>query len=401
VIIDSTPSKQDTRPVPKSTNGPTDEVAIVHDYLAQTGGAERVVLTLHRAFPDAPIYTSVYEPDSTFREFQGLDIRPSILNKSHFLRHNYRLAFPFLPHTFSNMHIPAKVVICSSSGWAHGIQTDGTKLVYCHSPARWLYKPNDYFRISSSSRLLQRGLPSYEQLHSSRLSHGLVKILGSRLRNWDVAAAATAERYFVNSTITATEVEERYKRTSTLLSPPPACTVDGPSVAPTGLHKRDFYLIVSRLMPYKNVGNVTAAFENLPDKNLVVVGGGPQSEHLRGNAPPNVQFTGRISDAELRWYYQHCTALIAPAHEDYGLTPLEAATFGKPTLGLRDGGYLDTVCEGRTGYFFSDLDSDSICDAIARLDDRPLDCKVIARHAVKFSDATFIKSIRNEVAKYL
>jgi glycosyltransferase involved in cell wall biosynthesis len=299
------------------------------------------------------------------------------------------------------MHIPAKVVICSSSGWSHGVHTDGTKLVYCHSPARWLYKPNDYFKMSSSSQLLQRRMPSYERLHSSRLSHRLVKMLGSTLRNWDVKAASTADRYFVNSTVTAIEVEERYKRTSTLLSPPPACSVDGPSEPPPEMGLKDFYLIVSRLMPYKNVGSVTAAFERMPDRNLVVVGGGPQSGQLRQTSPSNVHFAGRISDAKLRWYYQHCTALIAPAHEDYGLTPLEAATFGKPTLGLRDGGYLDTVCEGRTGYFFNDLSVESICDAITLLTERPLDGRVIARHAAKFSEARFIKSIRDEVSKYL
>jgi len=401
LTIDSAPLRQDTGYVAKATGGPAHEVAIVHDYLAQTGGAERVVLSLHHAFPDAPIYTSVYEPDSTFSEFQDLDIRTSPINRSHFLRHHYRLTFPFLPHTFSSMHVPAKVVICSSSGWAHGVKTDGTKLVYCHSTARWLYKPNDYFKMSSSSRLLQRGIPSYERLHSSRLSHRMVKMLGSTLRNWDVAAASTAERYFVNSTVTATEVEERYKRTSTLLSPPPACTVDGRSEPPLGTRPSDFFLIVSRLMPYKNVGSVTEAFEHMPDKKLVVVGGGPQLEQLRHNAPANVQFTGRISDAHLRWYYQHCAALIAPAHEDYGLTPLEAATFGKPTLALRYGGYLDTVCDGRTGYHFPDLKAESICDAIALLNEGTLDRKVISRHAATFSEARFIKSIRNEVYKYL
>ena len=127
-------------------------VAIVHDYLTQRGGAERVVLAMHRAFPQAPIYTSLYEPDLTFPEFKDLDVRPSYLNRSEFFRHHHRLALPFLAHAFSRFEIDQKVVLCSSSGWAHGVQTAGTKLVYCYCPARWLYKRTDYFRSIQDAR---------------------------------------------------------------------------------------------------------------------------------------------------------------------------------------------------------------------------------------------------------
>ena len=127
-------------------------VAIVHDYLTQRGGAERVVLAMHRVFPAAPIYTSLYEPDLTFPEFRDIDVRPSYLNHVPFLRRHHRLALPLLAHAFSQIEIDEKIVLCSSSGWAHGIHTTGTKLVYCHCPARWLYKSADYFRRTPDVR---------------------------------------------------------------------------------------------------------------------------------------------------------------------------------------------------------------------------------------------------------
>ncbi len=143
-------------------------VAIVHDYLTQRGGAERVVLAMHRAFPAAPIYTSLYEPDLTFPEFRDVDVRPSYLNRSQLLRRHHRLALPLLAHAFSKIEVDEKIVLCSSSGWAHGIHTTGTKLVYCHCPARWLYKRADYFRKSQDARN-ERGHPAspLDEIHTS------------------------------------------------------------------------------------------------------------------------------------------------------------------------------------------------------------------------------------------
>src|ERR1700719_2772719 len=143
-------------------------VAIVHDYLTQRGGAERVVLAMHRAFPAAPIYTSLYEPDLTFPEFRDVDVRPSYLNRSQFLRRQHRLALPLLPHAFSTLEVDAKVVLCSSSGFAHGIHTTGTKLVYCYSPARWLYKRADYFRkIQDGPNGRERCASLLDEIHTS------------------------------------------------------------------------------------------------------------------------------------------------------------------------------------------------------------------------------------------
>jgi len=142
-------------------------------------------------------------------------------------------------------------------------------------------------------------------------------------------------------------------------------------------------------------------FAQRPDLELVVVGTGTLLKTLRQTATPNIDLLGTVNDCELRWLYQHSRALIAPAFEDYGLTPLEAASFGKPTLALRRGGYLDTVSEGTSGYFFDDLDVGSISGAIDRLSENPLDSDEIRDHASRFSEERFFSTLRREVSLYL
>jgi glycosyltransferase involved in cell wall biosynthesis len=394
-------------------------VAIVHDYLATVGGAERFLLSLHRAFPDAPIYTSLYEPSATFSEFKDLDIRVSGLNRSAFLRSNYRMAFPFLAPTFSHMHVPARVVLCSSSGWSHGVSTDGTKLVYCLSPARWLYKPGDYFRRSTGRNPLGGDGPVAEHIHASTLSKTLVSVLRPALRRWDVAAARSAERYFTSSRSIAKEIADCYKITATVIPPPAAFSLgDDLTTAPEAAEKAEtaavskpealppsfedgYYLIVSRLERYKNVAQVITAFRELPALRLVIAGSGPQAAELKQHATSNIHFTGRVTDEELRWLYEHCAALIAPANEDYGLTPVEAATFGKPTLALRGGGYLDTVREGITGLFFDDVDPVWIARVVEKHQGMSFDSSVIAAHSEQYSEDAFVRSLRSYVEPFL
>ncbi len=162
-----------------------------------------------------------------------------------------------------------------------------------------------------------------------------------------------------------------------------------------------FFLTVARLLPYKNLDRIFEAFAKRPDHNLVVVGSGPLAKALEESAPSNVDLIGNVSDRELRWLYGHCQALIAGGFEDYGLTPLEAASFGKPTLALRRGGYLETVVEGRTGYFFKDLEVESISGAIDHLVQCPLDGDEICAHAARFSEERFIDALRKQVSAHL
>ncbi len=377
-------------------------VAIVHDYLTQRGGAERVVLAMHRAFPTAPIYTSLYEPDLTFPEFRDVDVRPSYLNRSPLLRRQHRLALPLLAHAFSKMEIDEKIVLCSSSGWAHGIHTTATKLVYCYCPARWLYKRADYFRKSQDARN-ERGHPasSLDGILASFVLRNSLRAVTPVLRSWDRRAAASASAYYTTSSAVSDEISSLYGIRPIVIPPPPLCAVDGPWEKPRTSSTDEFFLVVSRLLPYKNLDRIFGVFAERPDLELVVVGTGPLGKTLQRTATPNIDLLGNVNDRELRWLYGHSRALIAPAFEDYGLTPLEAASFGKPTLALKKGGYLETVGEGTSGYFFEDLDVSSISGAIDKLSENPLDSDQIRDHASRFSEERFARTLREQVSLHV
>ncbi len=357
---------------------------------------------MHRAFPAAPIYTSLYEPDLTFPEFRDVDVRASYLNRSQFLRRHHRLALPLLAHAFSKIEVDEKIVLCSSSGWAHGIHATGTKLVYCHCPARWLYKRADYFRKSRDPRNERRHpATSLDEIHTSFVFGNSLSAVTPILRRWDRRAAASASAYYTNSSAVSDEISSVYGIQALIIPPPAPCAIDGPSEKPRTVAKDGFLLVVSRLLPYKNLDRLFGVFAERPDLELVVVGTGPLLKNLQQTATRNIELLGNVNDRELRWLYGHSRALIAPAFEDYGLTPLEAASFGKPTLALRKGGYLDTVSEGTSGYFFEDLDVWSISGAIDKLSENPLNSDDIRGHASRFSEERFVSTLRQKVSRHL
>jgi glycosyltransferase involved in cell wall biosynthesis len=360
----------------------TDPVAVIHDYITQRGGAERVVLSLAAAFPEAPIYTSLFEPGSTFPEFSDLEIRTLPINRARVLRAHHQLALPFLAPSFSHLHVDAEVAICSSSGWAHGAQVTGRKVVYCYTPARWLYQADRY--VANSGRATKVAL----------------SVLSPLLRRWDQRAAATADRYIVCSRAVRDRVKSLYGVDAEVI-PPPVNVVHEGEVDPVAGIEPGFFLCVSRLLPYKNVEALAEAFARLPDHRLVVVGSGPLTEHITAMAPPNVTMLGSVSDANLRWIYESSVALVTASYEDFGLTPVEAASFGKPTVALRWGGFLDTVVEGSTGVFFDQPEPQHIAEAILRLAAETWDPALLLAHAEQFSDARFVERMRAIVAEEL
>jgi glycosyltransferase involved in cell wall biosynthesis len=360
-------------------------VALVHDYLTQLGGAERVALELTRAFPDAPLYTSLYAPDRTYRAFRDVDVRTSTLDRVAPLRDHHRAAFPLLAPAFSSMRVDADVVVCSSSGWAHGVRTTAPKVVYCHAVARWLAQPGRYLGDDSSLR--------------TRAARATLSLATPALRRWDAHAARSATRYLANSAVTRDFVVEHYGIDAEIVHPP-ATPLDASARPVTGIAP-GFHLVVSRLLPYKHVDAVCEAFAALPDERLLVVGDGPERAHLLASAPANVVLRDRLDDGELRWCYEQCSGLVAASREDFGLTVLEAAAAGRPTAALRDGGYLETVIEGRTGVFFDAPTPDAIADAVTRMRVAPWDHDTIRAHAAHFSPDGFrarLQSVVDEVA---
>lgn len=350
----------------------------MHDYLTQRGGAERVVLSMLKAFPTAPLYTSLYNPDTTFPAFAQADVRTPALNRVVALRRRHRMAFPLLAPTFSSLGVDADVVLCSSSGWAHAVPTDGRKIVFCHNPARWLYQGDEYLGAGPSA---------------ARLA---VSVLGRPLRSWDRRAVETAHRYLAVSTAVRDRVRSLYGIDPEVLHPPPALGPGGPLRPVEGLEE-GFFLCVSRLLRYKNVDAVIAAFNELPGLRLVVVGDGPEKQRLRAGAGANVVLLDCIDDEQLRWLYTNCAALVSASYEDFGLTPLEAAAVGRPAVVLRSGGFRDTVVEDVTGVFFDAPRPEQIATAIRGLAAAGLRAEDIVGHGERFCEQRFIARLRQVV----
>ena len=357
-------------------------VAVAHDYLTQRGGAERVVLSLLRAFPDATLHTLLYDADATYPEFRDARIVTSALDRVGRFRRDPRFALPLLAPVASRFRVDADVVVASTSGWAHGFAATGRVLAYCHNPARWVYQTDEY--LGRPARTSPVGLP----------------LLAARpmLRAWDRRAARRVSRYLANARVVADRIQRAYGVEAAVVPAPVSMRTDAerqpvPALADTsGLH-----LLVSRLLPYKNVGAAIEAYRGT-EHHLVVVGRGPEEQRLRDLLPPNVVLLSGLSDAELRWLYSRSVLLVAPSYEDFGLTPLEAGTFGTPVVALRAGGYLDTVVEGRTGLFFERPTSQGIREAVVQATSRAWDRGVIAAHAATFAEDRFVDRLRTEVA---
>jgi glycosyltransferase involved in cell wall biosynthesis len=352
--------------------------AIAHDYLTQRGGAERVVLALGEIWPLAPIYTSLYDPHGTFPEFARDEIHTAFVNRIRPLRSRHRLALPVLAPSFSSMRIDAEVTVCSSSGWAHGVNCTGAKVVYCHAPARWLHQVDAY--TSESSFAVRAALAG----------------LRRPLLSWDRRSAGSADLYVVNSTRTRDMVREAYGFDPEVIHPPHSVDKTGPREAVEHLEP-GFFLCVSRLLPYKHLEALLHGFAQLPAERLVIVGSGPDRDRLLSLAPSNVTFLSDIPDSKLRWLYGSAEALFAVGLEDFGLTPIEAASFGLPTLARPFGGYLDTVIDGINGYFLAGLAPGDIAAAIRRLRTEPCDAEAVRRTSERFSPQEFAVRMKKVV----
>ncbi|HEX3426901.1 MAG TPA: glycosyltransferase [Acidimicrobiales bacterium] len=366
-------ASQRTRPV----------VALAHDYLTQRGGAERMMLSLLRAFPEAPLYTSVYEPESTYPEFGNYDVRTLWPNRIAALRQHHRRGLPIYQAAFSRLLIDAEALICSSSGFAHGARTTGVKIVYCHTPSRWLYQQADEY-LAGWPRVLRAG----------------ARMLAPALRHTDRRQATTADLYLANSAVVRERIAEAYG-IDALVVPPPMTSFAVGTDHPVAGVVPGYLLCVSRLLTYKKVDVVISAFAELPDHRLIVVGSGPEEERLRAACPRNVALLGHVDDAELRWLYRNCAAVVSAAHEDFGLTALEAASCGKPAVVLEGAGFLDTVIDGKTGVFFPQPTAGSIVAAVRKAAATTWDPEAITDHAESFSEASFAKRLHQAVATTL
>jgi glycosyltransferase involved in cell wall biosynthesis len=331
---------------------------------------------LTRAFPDAPVYTSVYNAEATFPEFCEVDVRTSALQRVPAFQRDPRLALPFLANTWAGTTITdADVVIASSRGWAHAVAvTPATpKIVYCHGPPRWLHQRERYV--------------------TTRLGRAALRLLSPYLSSRDLAGARTADRYLANSPNVASKIKKAYGIDADVLFPPAGLDQDGPQQALTGVEP-GYWLLVSPGRAEANVGATIDAVAKSPGGRLVVVGR-PASPLMAHD--PRVHYTGAVSDAQLRWAYTNARGLIAISSEDLGPTPIEATMFGTPVVALRAGGCPEIVVQGLNGIYVDRPDSLELSRALR--DFPAFDAELIRRHAARFSESEFAERLRAILAR--
>ncbi|MFL6055669.1 MAG: glycosyltransferase [Actinoallomurus sp.] len=374
--------RQDIGAVPGPRARPEEsglKVALVHDWLTNQGGAERVLWSLHRAFPEAPIYTSVYAPQA-LPQFAHAPVRTSFLQNWPFAATRHQLypvlrTFAFESFDFSSYD----VVISSCSAEAKGIVTrpETPHICYLHTPTRYYW--SDHYRYAKN--------PGFGPLNPFiRLA---MPAFIRHMRMWDLAATARVDAFIANSAFVAQRIEKYYRRNADVIHPPIqmqrfSIKSDGPD---------DFFLIAGRLVPYKRVDLAVRACRDL-DLPLVVAGTGSELSRLRAIAGPRTRFTGRVSDQEMADYYRRAKALIHCAEEDFGLIPLESMASGRPVIAFNRGGLRETVIEGRTGTFFDRQTVDSLKDALRRFEGMRFEPEALRHHAAGFDEAIFIEKIK-------
>lgn len=351
------------------------KVAIVHDYLNQAGGAERVVAVLHRIYPDAPIFTTLFDAAAVGEPLASADVRVSWMQRLPLWKKHFKFYLPLYPAGIRSLDLTGyDLIITSSSAWAKGVRVPpGARHVcYCYTPMRWVWSFDEYVGRSEMSA-------------GARLAARLV--IGA-LRRWDVRTSGSVDRFMAISSEVAARIRQCYGRESDVVFPP----VDVARFRydrPVG----DYFLVVSRLNSYKRIDLAVEACTAL-GLPLVVVGDGPDRAGLERIAGPTVRFMGRLPDAEVTALFEGCHAFILPGKEDFGLTPLEANAAGRPVVAFGAGGALDTVRDGETGVLFHESTPESLGRGLSVVASRAWDRMVLRRHAESFAESVFVERFR-------
>ena len=351
-------------------------VALVHDFLLDVRGAERVFLELCEMWPEADIYTAIYDEHGIEGRFAGRQVHSSFLQRLRPSARTFRALLPFYPAAIESFDLRGyDLVVSSSSAWAHAVLCDerSVHVSYCHNPFRYAW--NDRDRTLSRRR--------------DPVSKAFLRGLFRRWRQWDWIAAQRTDRYVANSRTTQARISAYFGRESAIVHPP----VDVGRFAPgtVGSH----YAIVSELMPHKEIDVAIEAFNELR-LPLIVIGDGPDYRRLRKLAGPSVQFAGRLPDAEVANVLSGARALIMTAVEEFGIVSIEAQASGRPVIARRGGGALETVVEGVTGCFWSG-GAGQLAAAVLAFDAAGVDQQACTGNAARFSAEVFRRRMLAEV----
>lgn len=362
-------------------------IALVHDFLTKLGGAEKVLQVLHKIYPDAPVYTLLYDKKGTrgiFEKDNYKIITSSLQNKPSYLRKRSKLLLSKFPKAIEEFDFSKfDLVISDSNSYAHGIIAGPKTLhiCYCYSPTRYLW---DW---------------SNEYLEENHIELGivgrLIRTKLSEIRVWDRISADRVNFWIAQSKTVAERIKKYYRKDSIIINPP----VDVKSFSFSKNNPGNYYLLVSRLSPYKKVDIAIEAFNKL-NKKLIIAGEGSDKSRLEILADSNkIQFLGYVSDDKYRELLSNCKAFIFPGEEDFGLTPVEAMASGRPVIAYNKGGVTETVVEGKTGLFFDQPTAESLISAINKFEINidSFKSETCRKRAEQFSEEIFVKKIKNVI----
>ncbi len=357
------------------------KVALIHDHLAQDGGAEKVLKIFSEMFPDAPIYTLLYEKKNSDEYFKSRRIETSIIQKLPGGVKHYQWYMPFMPMAVEFFDLRNfDLIISDASAFAKGVITSSHSLhiCYCHTPTRYLWSDTHQY---------------INDLKYNRYFKKIISLVLNYIRMWDRLAADRVDKYIANSHFVAKRIKKFYKKESTVIYPP----------VETGKFKiadqiEDYFLIGGRLAKYKRVDLVIEAFKNT-GKKLKIYGDGIDLERLKRMAAgcSKIEFLGRVDDSRKAELYGKALAFIYPQEEDFGITAVESMASGRPVIAYRSGGAIETVIEGETGVFFNEQTVESLLNAVNNFDSSKFNPEAIRRHAEKFS----VERFKKEISEYI
>jgi len=354
-------------------------IAFVYDRVNKFGGAERVLMSLHGIFPEAPIYTLVHNPDKSSWA-NGIQVIPTFLNKISFLRGKHELLSPIAPMAFETHDFSGYDVILSiTSGDAKSIITKPNQLhvCYCLTPTRYFWSGEGEYKNDLKMKLIPNFLLKY-------------------FRTIDLLTSKRPDKYIAISNEVKSRIKKYYNADSSIIYP----SIDDKFLTVKSIKKskKNYYLVVSRLVPYKKVDLVVKAF-NKNKKRLVIAGVGSEYDRLKKLAKGNISFVGHVNDEKLKLLYKQAKAVIFPQEEDFGLVPLESQACGTPVIAYAKGGALETIIAGKTGLFFKYQTVKSLNNALRRFQkSKFLEVDCVA-NAKMFSNISFQTQIRKEITR--
>jgi glycosyltransferase involved in cell wall biosynthesis len=354
------------------------KIGLAHDWLNQMGGAENVLLQLSAIYPDAPVHTSIYGPELVDARFGELDIRTSFMQRLPGAVRRHRWYLPVYPLAFNSIRLDGyDVVISNASAFCKSVRTPPETLhvCYCLTPTRFVWSPDEYLAREDVPPVLR----------------GAMRPMLALMRAWDRRTSRRVDRFVAISRAVADRIKNYYQRESEVIYPPVVTSAFTPVSA-----AEDYFLVVSRLAPYKRIDLAVRACTEL-GLPLKVIGAGRDRTALEALAGPSVEFFGRQDDDVVRRHFARCRALIFPGEEDFGITPVEAQAAGRPVIAFGAGGALDTVIPGETGEFFTEPTVDSLARLLKGFDDSRYAANRMIQNAQRFDETVFVREMKGFV----